>query len=322
VSAIVDLICCPRCHGPLRLTPSMAFCTTSDCPYLVEGFPRLADGQLVLIDFERSIFPRDNYAVARSVSVLNRDVRTSGPLFWLRELALTVDTRISPANAHAMLDELRRLSDHPRLLVVGGGALGHGLDIIVADGSVEVVTVDVYASPNTDLLADGHRLPFRDAVFDGVWIQAVLEHVLEPHTVVGEIYRVLRPMGTVYAETPFMCAVHEGAYDFTRFSASGHRWLFRHFVQIGAGTLGGAGTTLVWAIRYFWRAFGIGDKAAIALTLPFFWVRYLDRFTNDRKNADAGYAFWFFGRKDPGVETPAYAMPAYYQAFCGSSASR
>jgi ubiquinone/menaquinone biosynthesis C-methylase UbiE len=32
-----------------------------------------------------------------------------------------------------------------------------------------------------------------------VWIQAVLEHVLDPPIVVAEIYRVLRPGGLVYA---------------------------------------------------------------------------------------------------------------------------
>jgi len=48
------------------------------------------------------------------------------------------------------------------------------------DPSIELVGIDVYASPHTHLLADAHRLPFVDRVFDGVWIQAVLEHVLEP----------------------------------------------------------------------------------------------------------------------------------------------
>lgn len=75
---------------------------------------------------------------------------------------------------------------------------------MVGDSSVDVVTVEVYASSNTDLMADGHSLPFRDTAFDGVWIQAVLEHVLEPQRVVAEIYRVLKPKGIVYAETPFM----------------------------------------------------------------------------------------------------------------------
>jgi ubiquinone/menaquinone biosynthesis C-methylase UbiE len=69
-------------------------------------------------------------------------------------------------------------------------------------------------------VADGHQLPIADGSVDGVWIQAVLEHVLDPSIVVQEIHRVLTPGGVVYAETPFMQPVHEGAYDFTRFSLS------------------------------------------------------------------------------------------------------
>ena len=34
-------------------------------------------------------------------------------------------------------------------------------------------------------------------MFDGVWIQAVLEHVLEPETVVAQIHRVMRSSGLV-----------------------------------------------------------------------------------------------------------------------------
>ena len=37
--------------------------------------------------------------------------------------------------------------------------------------------------------------------------------------------------GIVYAETPFMQQVHEGAYDFTRYTVLGHRYLFKKFKQ-------------------------------------------------------------------------------------------
>ncbi len=53
--------------------------------------------------------------------------------------------------------------------------------------------------------------------------------MLEPERVVSEIARVLKPAGMVYSEIPFMQQVHEGAYDFTRFTDSGQRWLFRQF---------------------------------------------------------------------------------------------
>lgn len=121
------------------------------------------------------------------------------------------------------LVQLKSEAERPRILVIGGGARGSGADALYGDNSVELIGTDIYASTNTAIVADGHKLPFIDSSFDGVWIQAVLEHVLDPPVVVGEIYRVLRPGGMVYADTPFMQQVHEGAYDFTRYTLSGHR---------------------------------------------------------------------------------------------------
>ena len=54
------------------------------------------------------------------------------------------------------------------------------------------------------------RSRLADASVDGVIVQAVLEHVLDPRTVAAEVERVLRPRGMVYAETPLMQQVHEG----------------------------------------------------------------------------------------------------------------
>jgi SAM-dependent methyltransferase len=220
----------------------------------------------------------------------------------------------SVENSRAMLRSMKALSAEPTLLVVGGGHIGWGVDTFLQDGSLQVIATDVYASPNTQLTTDAHHLPFDDAVFDGVWIQAVLEHVLEPQVVVDEIWRVLKPTGLVYAETPFMQQVHEGAYDFTRFTASGHRWLFRRFEQIAASVNRGYGPghALAWSIRWFLRAF-VGDKIAHAATIPFYWLRLLDRFTRARARADGALGFHFLGRKS---EYPLVSkdMVAYYES--------
>ena len=72
-----------------------------------------------------------------------------------------------------------------------------------------------------------HYLPFKDETFDGVWIQAVLEHVVSPETVVKEIFRVVKNHGLIHSEIPFMQQIHMGKNDFTRYTASGHRFLFK-----------------------------------------------------------------------------------------------
>jgi SAM-dependent methyltransferase len=243
-------------------------------------------------------------------SVLQRDISRRSIGSRLHRFTLGGNP-VAAANSKKFIELLKQESRRPTVLVVGGGTIGSGAEELYRDDSIELVGTDVYASPHTVLVADAHRLPFEDGVFDGVWVQAVLEHVLEPATVVAELHRVLRPEGLVYAETPFMQQVHERAYDFSRFTQSGHRWLFRRFSEISAGPVGGAGVALAWSIRYFSRALGAGNKLSRLIVLPFFWIRYLDAFGRGRAVADAASGFFFLGRRAEQAMDP-HAMPEYY----------
>ena len=224
VAALSDMIRCPRCRARLEIAKDKIVCTEANCLYASAGFERAGD-QPVLIDFERSIFDRPGPGDSMLAVVPSDDMRTS-----LRSRILDLfegSNQTAVENSLAVLRALKSLSPEPKLLIIGGGALGAGVKTFLEDNSVQVVATDIYASVNTHLVSDAHHLPFGEDMFEGVWITAVLEHVLEPQLVVDEIWRVLKPAGLVYAETPFMAQVHMDAYDFTRFTASGHRWLFR-----------------------------------------------------------------------------------------------
>ena len=171
--------------------------------------------------------------------------------------------------------ELLRADDatagqRPRILVIGGGTVGAGLEELYADPTVDLICFDIYASPAVQFIADGHAIPLADGSVDGVVVQAVLEHVLEPTMVAKEIHRVLRSGGIVYADTPFLLPVHEGPYDFTRFTDSGHRYLFRSFERIDSGSIAGAGTALRWSIGYFVRALTRSSKLGSIAAALFF----------------------------------------------------
>jgi SAM-dependent methyltransferase len=300
---------CPRCSSSIRDLELRPFCSNAKCEYAKAGFP-VSGGQPVLIDFAASIFDRAAYG-GNNGSVLRRDVTRRSVGSRLHQFGFGKNP-IAASNCAKFIDLLKLEAERPTVLVIGGGTIGSGADELYSDGSIELVGTDVYASPHTALVADAHRLPFDDAVFDGVWVQAVLEHVLEPAAVVSEVHRVLRPEGLVYAETPFMQQVHERAYDFSRFTQSGHRWLFRRFTEISAGPIGGAGVALVWSIRYFSRALGAGDKLSRLISLPFFWIRFLDAFGRGRAVADAASGFFFLGRRAERSIEP-HAMPEYYE---------
>jgi SAM-dependent methyltransferase len=309
VVALSNIIRCPRCRAHLSSQEGRTVCTNADCRYSTEGFESAGD-QPVLIDFERSIFDRPKPGDPM-LSVMRRDdMRRS-----LRSRVLDVfegSNETAVENSQAVLRALKSLSAQPKLLIIGGGALGAGVATFLEDASVEVVGTDVYASGNTHLVTDAHHLPFEDGAFDGVWITAVLEHVIEPQVVVDEIWRVLKPRGLVYAETPFMQQVHERAYDFTRFTANGHRWLFRRFEQIDAGVNRGAGAghALAWSVRCFLRAF-FGGKFARIVALPCYLLRHLDRFGDPRRRADAALGLFMWGRKSDHSLSPKDMVPYY-----------
>lgn len=165
--------------------------------------------------------------------------------------ALLGPSKVTQENCETFVARLLSMNEKPKVLVIGAGEKGSATEALWENDKIEIHGVDIYASPTVAAVCDAHYLPLESGSYDGVWIQAVLEHVVDPPVVVSEIHRVLKDKGVIYAETPFMQQVHEGAYDFTRYTVLGHRFLFRNFTLMGMGGLKGTDVALSWALRYF-----------------------------------------------------------------------
>jgi SAM-dependent methyltransferase len=188
------------------------------------------------------------------------------------------------------------------VLVIGAGSQRAWLDTFFArQPSLRVVYSDVDVSGDVDLFCDAHELPFRDEVFDGVVVCAVLEHVMYPERAVAEMHRVLAIGGAVYSEIPFLQQVHEGAYDFTRYTLSGHRRLLHGFEEIASGVVAGPGTSLAWSLEHFAVALAPGflrKPARLAGRIAFFWLKYFDYLFGQSPAAmDGASGTFFLGRK-------------------------
>jgi hypothetical protein len=261
------------------------------------GYP-IVSGVPVLIDADLSVF-----AVEAPV-----DQRISPVRRIIRKLIPEKNPGIGTSDRYArFIIEMEALTDHPRALIIGGGTLGRSAEVLVKAPRVTTIETDVYIGPRTQVVCDGHNLPFADGTFDGVVTQAVLEHVLDPVRVVAEIHRVLKPGGIVFAQTPFMQQVHEGPYDFTRWTETGHRRLFRMFASIDTGVTAGPAISLLWAIIYFVRAFPrkrstqlVAEKLAILMFA--WWLKPLDRFVISKPGGtDGACGVYFIGSR---AETP------------------
>lgn len=292
-----DLFRCPVTGEELKPEGTSSLVTPSGN----HRYP-IIDGIPVLLDRSSSLFA--NVVDSEDPSSGNEPPSTGSRL---RGLIPSPTLAVGQKDRYREFRDLILRSDpctaRPIVLVIGGGVAGGGMDDLLSTTAIDFVESDVYFGPRVNLICDAHQLPFPDDAFDGLVVQAVLEHVLSPEKVVAEIHRVLKPGGIVYAETPFMQQVHEGAYDFTRFTELGHRRLFRYFDELGRGVVCGPATALAWSLRYFARSLPRRSKRAIQVlglltTVLTFWIKYLDVFLVSHPGAsDGASGVWFMGRK-------------------------
>lgn len=301
---------CPRCKSSLIQTTNFYQCTNLDCFYSNSlAFP-VVGSYPVLVDFEQSILSKEEILANSGKSVIQRSQMST---VKQKILELFFPKNIVAAKNVTRLQELLKLvSEKPMVLVVGGASLGNGADALYNDSDIQLISFDIYGTPLTQFIADAHQIPVADQSVDAVWIQAVLEHVLDPWLVVTEIYRVLKKEGFVYAETPFMQQVHEGPYDFTRFTESGHRWLFKNFELIDSGVVLGSGTQFMWTIEHIMRGIFRSLFAGRIASLLLFWVHYLDKIIPQSYSIDNASAVFFLGRKSEKTLHPK-DLVSYYQ---------
>ncbi len=295
------LLRCPACGSALAadgVTCANSACAHASAPY------RSVEGQPVLIDAETSIVdpaavrwtePKPRGAAARALGIFDRP------------------NAVAERIGRRLVADLRGRERRPVVLVIGGGTIGSGLGALYTAGEIDLLAFDIFPTRFTQFVADAHHVPLADAAVDAVVVQAVLEHVLDPWRVAAEIHRVLRPDGLVYADTPFLQPVHEGPYDFTRFTESGHRWLFRDFALIESGVVAGPGSqfaaSLAQAARSVVPLRGVGPVVRFAAT-PL--GQLVDRFAAPRAAVDGASAVYFYGRRSDEPLAPR-EMIAHYR---------
>ena len=283
----MGLLRCPRTGDVLNESGGYLTSTPTGTRYPIVG------NLPVLVDFEQSVLSPECAVEVRSPIERNAYVGVRAAFKRL----VSPPNKVTLKNVDTLIGELELGSGQKRVLVVGGGSVGHGMRAIYEHPRIDVIGFDIYGSPQVQFVADAHKIPLVDNCCDAVVVQAVLEHVLEPSIVVSEIHRVLKEHGLVYAETPFLQHVHEGAYDFTRFTESGHRYLFRSFDRLSSGATSGAGTQLLWSIDYFARCLFRSRLAGKAAKIALFWLQYFDRVIPSAYNIDAACGVYFLGQK-------------------------
>ena len=112
---------------------------------------------------------------------------------------------------------------------------------IIAERGSRYVAFDVVAGPNIDVVGDVHHPPFGDASFDTIIMTQVLEHISQPHRVMGEIFRMMRSGGHCIITAPFFVPYHADPYDYYRYTVTGLEFLAKEagFKIVESGSYGG-----------------------------------------------------------------------------------
>jgi SAM-dependent methyltransferase len=294
-----NLLQCPVCSSSLRFKEKFLDCSNFQCQ---ASFP-IVNEVPILIDETKSVF-----TIADYTDVDNLLLKPKSKLERLLiDLVPSINLNLcGKKNYQKFVEILQKKNPKPRILIVGASVEGQGIQPLLSAPNFDLVEVDVAFGERVGAICDLHSLPFADEIFDGVVVQAVLEHVADPYQCVEEIHRVLKKDGVVYGETPFVAQVHLGKYDFTRFTPLGHRRLFRKFEEIDSGIVCGPGMALAWTYQYFLLSF-VKSSIARAIVKVFarvtsFWLTYFDYLlVNLPGSYDAASGCYFMGNKSDKV---------------------
>jgi SAM-dependent methyltransferase len=271
---------------------------------------RVIENKPILIDFENSVISPGDF----DRTIIERSSFYQSKLPFIKRL-VSPDYSKTKRNFDKIILTLKEQGTAINVLIIGGGTLGKHIDTFYKQDWINIYSTDIYISEHIDFVSDAHSIPLKDASIDLVIIQYVLEHVIDPFTVVNEIHRVLKDKGIVYAETPFLEQVHEGPYDFTRFTENGQRYLFKSFSCLSSGVLGGSGVHLMWSIEYFFRGIFRSVTAGKFFKLLFFWLQYFDLIIPESYKSDSADTLFFMGEKSDESLKPKDIIKFYRGAY-------
>jgi len=248
-------LACPKCHGALQTGDDGLHCSSCRRDYpLVENRPFFVTPKAW-----SPPVPESGGWFRRHLARPPHPGRFAGDL---QNRGITGD--------HRYLQEfLAGIPDAAKVLDLGSGErrLRAG-----------IVNLDIAASPSVDIIADGHQLPFPDGVFDAVILQSVMEHVLEPETLLAECCRVIKPGGQIWVEVPFYYPIHDTA-DYYRWTLSGLRYVVSKHFEVGrSGAVMGPSSAfnLGWRVFVSWklRRLHWGFRNTVAWMTA--WLKTLD----------------------------------------------
>jgi SAM-dependent methyltransferase/uncharacterized protein YbaR (Trm112 family) len=288
---------CPSCHAPIPWQDESPNLCCANCG---ASYPVLADQVPILLVSHRQMHFSTMLAEDPGGKAMVQEYRRFGT--WrarLRNMLKPPSIAYDEdwARTYTWIYNTRGLET--LVLSIGGGP---------GRENPRVINVNLDAFDSVDIVADGTNLPLVDESVDTVTCNAVIEHVPDPITLIGEIHRVLKPGGYAQLMVPFIFPFHAYPGDYQRYSAAGILELTRCFEKVELSVLTGPTSAMLVMLREYMHLLFPGGNTDIGrmllngisgwLTFP---LKYLDRWINRKPDAaHLAAAFYFLGRKPAG----------------------
>jgi SAM-dependent methyltransferase len=91
------------------------------------------------------------------------------------------------------------------------------------------IALDIKPGRGVAVIGDAQALGIGSETFDAIVCTEVLEHLPEPRRAIDEMFRVLRPGGSLLLTTRFLFPIHDAPHDYFRYTKYGLRHLLRQF---------------------------------------------------------------------------------------------
>jgi len=122
-------------------------------------------------------------------------------------------------------EALSKIEISGNVLDFGGGRNASGgqnstyTRLLPDDLDIVSVNIDEQYNP-THIVPPGEPLPFDDNSFDSTLCLNVLEHIYDTRFVLDQMFRTLKPGGTLHVSVPFIFRVHGHPDDYSRHTSS------------------------------------------------------------------------------------------------------
>lgn len=161
---------------------------------------------------------------------------------------------VSREHLHAFAAEAARSGDGKDFVVLDAGA--GSMPYAPLFDHVTYESADLDAKPGITYVCDVDSIPVEDGRFDLVLASQLLEHVKEPQVTMRELYRVLKPGGTLWITAPLFYAEHLLPHDYFRYTRPAWRMMARRagFRIVDISWLEGYYGTLSYQLHTAYRA--------------------------------------------------------------------